>query len=70
MSPIECTCFVDINIDDASVEPISSRLIVYLGINHHRPVFIRTGFLAWAESSMMSEGDGHVAIGIRIEHLV
>ena len=60
---IECTCFVDISIDDAAVEPISSRLIVYLGINHHRPVFIHElDFLPGPESSMMSEGDGHVAI--------
>ena len=61
---IECTCFVDISIDDAAVEPISSRLIVYLGINYHRPVFIHElDFLPGPESSMMSEGDGgHVAI--------
>tara|TARA_B100000683_G_scaffold221636_1_gene218915 strand:+ start:4189 stop:5766 length:1578 start_codon:yes stop_codon:yes gene_type:complete len=60
---IECTCFVDISIDDATVEPISSRLIVYLGINHHRPVFIHElDFLPGPELSMMSEGDGHVAI--------
>lgn len=61
---IECTCFVDISIDDATVEPISSRLIVYLGINYHRPVFIHElDFLPGPESSMMSEGDGgHVAI--------
>ena len=60
---IECTCFVDISIDDAAAEPISSRLIVYLGINHHRPVFIHElDFLPGPESSMMSAGDGHVAI--------
>ena len=60
---IDCTCFVDITIDDAAAEPISSRLIVYLGINHHRPVFIHElDFLPGPESSMMSAGDGHVAI--------
>ena len=60
---IDCTCFVDISIDDAAAEPISSRLIVYLGINHHRPVFIHElDFLPGPESSMMSAGDGHVTI--------
>ena len=60
---VECTCFVEINIDDASVEPISSRLIVYLGINHHRPVFSHElDSMPGPESSTMSEGDGHVAI--------
>ena len=60
---IECTCFVDISINDASAEPISSRLIVYLGINHHRPVFIHElDSMPGPETSMMSEGDGHVSI--------
>ena len=60
---IECTCFVEISIDDASVEPISSRIIVYLGINHHRPVFEHElDSMAGPESAMMSEGDGYVAI--------
>ena len=60
---IECTCFVDVSINDASAEPISSRLIVYLGNNHHRPVFSHElDSMPGPETSMMSEGDGHVSI--------
>lgn len=60
---IECTCFVDISVDDASAEVISSRLIVYLGINHHRPVFSHElDSMPGQEMSMMSEADGHVII--------
>ncbi len=60
---VECTCFVEISIDDASVEPISSRLIVYLGVDHHRPVFNHElDSMAGPESTMLSEPDGHVTM--------
>lgn len=36
---IDCTCFVEISVDDASIRPATSRLIVFLGEHHHRPVF-------------------------------
>ncbi len=33
---IDCTCYVEINLED---EAALSRLVVYLGDEHHRPVF-------------------------------
>ena len=36
---VDCTCYVEIKVDDVSVASMVSRLIVYLGNDHHRPVF-------------------------------